>query len=526
MKNLTVFSLLVVFLFCGLSVNSQQVVTRASTKIELIKRRIKKSRNDTVKIKLLQQWSDLVFITDPQKDLELQQQVIDICIEHLKNEKIPYLQKWFKEQESMALDKTATSYYYEGEDKKALKFYTASSKILEDLASENLLSTENTYLLSNTCNKIARMYEGEGNFKNALNYYQKSMRLESEVQAQRNKEQSLQHLSDSILLVSSDIMHQKEINYQKEVTKKKEKNLFFISCSLFVFLILFVLVLRSWKKTKSQNKIIENQKNDIFSQKSKLEESHKEITDSINYAKNIQDALMTSKEYINEAIPESFVFFLPKDVVSGDYYWVYKYSKDEVFFTVADCTGHGVPGAFMSMIGTSLLNENIVDYKIGDPSEVLANMRNKIIESLNDHASKTNNKDGMDMALCKLNLKTRVLEYSGANNPLIHISGEELNYVKGNSQPVGLSVIDNKPFTNHKLKLKKGDMIYIYSDGYQDQFGGPKGKKYMVKRFKTFLKEMSKLTIDEQRVKVQEEFHDWKGKHDQVDDICVMGIRV
>ena len=341
-----------------------QEITRASTKIEIIKRRIKAAKTDTTKIKLLQQWSDLVFISNPEKDLDIQQQVIDICVEHLKSEKIPYLQKWFLEQESMALDKTATSYYYEGEDQKALKFYTASSKILEDLANDNLLSIDNTYLLSTTCNKIARMYEGEGNFKNALNYYQKSMRLESEVQAQRAKQQNIQHVKDSILLVSSEIMHEKEISYQKEVTKKKERNLFYITCSLFVFLILFVLVLRSWRKTKSQNKIIENQKSDIESQKSKLEESHKEITDSINYAKNIQDALMTSSEYIKDALPESFVFFLPKDVVSGDYYWVYKFSEDEVFFTVADCTGHGVPGAFMSMIGTSLLNENIIDYKI------------------------------------------------------------------------------------------------------------------------------------------------------------------
>ena len=503
-----------------------QEITRASTKIEIIKRRIKAAKTDTTKIKLLQQWSDLVFISNPEKDLDIQQQVIDICVEHLKSEKIPYLQKWFLEQESMALDKTATSYYYEGEDQKALKFYTASSKILEDLANDNLLSIDNTYLLSTTCNKIARMYEGEGNFKNALNYYQKSMRLESEVQAQRAKQQNIQHVKDSILLVSSEIMHEKEISYQKEVTKKKERNLFYITCSLFVFLILFVLVLRSWRKTKSQNKIIENQKSDIESQKSKLEESHKEITDSINYAKNIQDALMTSSEYIKDALPESFVFFLPKDVVSGDYYWVYKFSEDEVFFTVADCTGHGVPGAFMSMIGTSLLNENIVDYKIHNPAEVLGNMRSKIIESLNDHSSKTNNKDGMDMALCKLNLKTKTLDYTGANNPLVHISDGKLNYIKGNSQPVGLSIIDNKPFTNHHVKLKKGDMIYIYSDGYQDQFGGPRGKKYMVKKFKTFLSKLSQLSIEEQRVKIQEEFHGWKGNHDQVDDICVMGIRV
>lgn len=515
------------FLFLPLFLMSNgKEITRSSTKIEIIIRRIKAAKTDTTKIKLLQQWSDLVFISDPEKDLQLQQQVIDICEEHLKNEKIPYLKKWFSEQESMAFDKTATSYYYEGDDKKALKFYTASSKILEDLSNDHLLSTDNTYLLSNTCNKIARMYEGEGNFKNALNYYQKSMRLDGEVQAERNKEQTLQHVKDSILLVSSDIMHEKEISYQKEITKKKERNLFYITCSLFVFLGLFILVLRSWRKTKTQNKIIENQKSDIENQKSKLEESHKEITDSINYAKNIQDALMTSSEYIETTLPGSFVFFLPKDVVSGDYYWVYKFSKDEVFFTVADCTGHGVPGAFMSMIGTSLLNENIVDYKIADPAKILGNMRNKIIESLNDHASKTNNKDGMDMALCKLNLKTRTLEYAGANNPLVHISDGKLSYIKGNSQPVGLSVIDNKPFTNHKIKLKKGDMIYVYSDGYQDQFGGPKGKKYMVKKFKTFLTEISNLPIEEQRVKIQEEFYDWKAKHEQVDDICVMGIRV
>ena len=180
----------------------------------------------------------------------------------------------------------------------------------------------------------------------------------------------------------------------------------------------------------------------------------------------------------------------------------------------------------MSMIGTSLLNENIVDYKIKNPSKVLGNMRSKIIESLNDHSSNTNNKDGMDMALCKLNLKTKTLDYTGANNPLVYISDGKLNYIKGDSQPVGLSIIDNKPFTNHQVKLKKGDMIYIYSDGYQDQFGGPKGKKYMVKKFKTFLTRLSKLTVDEQRVKIQEEFYGWKGNHNQVDDICVMGIRV
>ena len=502
-----------------------QEITRSSTKIEIIKRRIKAAKTDTTKIKLLQQWSDLVFISNPEKDLDIQQQVIDICVEHLKSEKIPYLQKWFLEQESMALDKTATSYYYEGEDQKALKFYTASSKILEDLANDNLLSIDNTYLLSTTCNKIARMYEGEGNFKNALNYYQKSMRLESEVQAQRAKQQNIQHVKDSILLVSSEIMHEKEISYQKEVTKKKERNLFYITCSLFVFLILFVLVLRSWRKTKSQNKIIENQKSDIESQKSKLEESHKEITDSINYAKNIQDALMTSSEYIKDALPESFVFFLPKDVVSGDYYWVYKFSEDEVFFTVADCTGHGVPGAFMSMIGTSLLNKIIIENKIKETDQILNELRLQIIMALNQREDGSQ-KDGMDISLCKLDLKSKTLQFSGAMNPLIHISGEELNIHKGDPQPIGYLSGKETSFTSHSVKIKKGDMVYIFSDGFQDQFGGEKGKKYRSLKFRNLLQSMSDKSTDEQKELIEQEFTSWLGDYEQIDDVCVMGVKV
>ena len=525
MKRLKVFSLVVMIIFSGLLIHGQQVVTRASTKIELIKRRIKKSKNDTVKIKLLQQWSDLVFITDPKKDLELQEEVINICTEHLKKEKIPYLQQWFKEQESMALDKTATSYYYDGNDKKALKFYTASCKILEDLDDENLLSIDNKYLLSSTCNKIARMYEGNGEFRDALRYYQKSMKLDADVQAHRNKEQSLQHLSDSILLVSTEIMHQKEINYQKEVTKQSEKNLFYISCSLFIFLILFVLVLRSWRKTKSQNKIIENQKTDIENQKANLEESHKEITDSINYAKNIQDALMTSVVYLKDVLPESFIFLKPKDVVSGDYYWVHKTNEDEVFFTVADCTGHGVPGAFMSMIGTSLLNEIIIEKEIKDTDKILYEMRAQIIKSLGQEQEGAQ-KDGMDISLCKLNMKNKTVEFSGAHNSLVHIRGEELKTYRGDHQPVGLLLGDKKPFTKHKVKLKKNDMLYIYSDGYQDQFGGEKGKKYMAAKFKNQLLKISKKTEDQQLSLLDKEFSSWIKDYEQVDDVCVMGVRI
>ena len=251
---------------------------------------------------------------------------------------------------------------------------------------------------------------------------------------------------------------------------------------------------------------------------------HLFITDSVKYAKRIQQALLQSEEHISSNVPPHFILFKPKDIVSGDFYWIKKVGTKSIFIG-ADSTGHGVPGAFMSMLGIGFLNEVVAEGREVNSAKILNKLRSKIINALEQKGG-TQQKDGMDMALCKLNLKTRTLEYAGANNPLVHISEGKLSYIKGNSQPVGLSVIDNKPFTNHKIKLKKGDMIYVYSDGYQDQFGGTKGKKYMVKKFKTFLTEISNLPIEEQRVKIQEEFYDWKAKHEQVDDILVIGVKI
>ena len=183
--------------------------------------------------------------------------------------------------------------------------------------------------------------------------------------------------------------------------------------------------------------------------------------------------MMTSSVYLKDTIPKSFIFFKPKDVVSGDFYWIYKDQEDNIFFTVADCTGHGVPGAFMSMIGTSLLNEIIIEKEIKDTDKILHEMRAQIIKSLGQE-QEGGQKDGMDISLCKLNMKNKTVEFSGAHNSLVHVRDEELKTYRGDHQPVGLLLGDKKPFTKHKVKLKKNDMLYIYSDGYQDQFGGEK----------------------------------------------------
>ena len=257
----------------------------------------------------------------------------------------------------------------------------------------------------------------------------------------------------------------------------------------------------------------------------RLEEKNKEIVDSINYAKRIQDAMMTSESYRKSVIPKSFTFFKPKDVVSGDFYWVYKDQDKNVFFTVADCTGHGVPGAFMSMIGTSLLNEIIVEKGIKDTNKILDEMRKQIIKSLNQD-TEDDQKDGMDISICKLNMKKKTLEFSGAHNPLVVVSGNEISTLKGDSQAVGLETVDIKPFTKHSLQLKKDDMIYIYSDGYQDQFGGENGKKYMTANFKKLLLKISKEEEKKQNILLEIELANWMKNEEQIDDICIMGVRI
>ncbi|MDG1440940.1 MAG: SpoIIE family protein phosphatase, partial [Flavobacteriales bacterium] len=257
----------------------------------------------------------------------------------------------------------------------------------------------------------------------------------------------------------------------------------------------------------------------------RLEEKNKEIVDSINYAKRIQDAMMTSEAYRKSVIAKSFVFFKPKDVVSGDFYWVFKDKEENIFFTVADCTGHGVPGAFMSMIGTSLLNEIIVEKKIKNTNRILDELRKQIIKSLN-HDDNDDQKDGMDISVCKLNFKKNLLEFSGAHNPLQVVRNGEIKTYKGDSQAVGLETVKLKPFTKHNVNLQKNDMIYIYSDGYQDQFGGEKGKKYMKSKFKKLLQKISKEEVKKQNELLELELSNWMKNEEQIDDICIMGVRI
>lgn len=255
-----------------------------------------------------------------------------------------------------------------------------------------------------------------------------------------------------------------------------------------------------------------------------LDEKNTAITDSINYAQRIQSAIMRpAKELDSRLMDRMFILYKPKDIVSGDFFW-FMDADDKTFVTAADCTGHGVPGAFMSMIGITFLNEIVGKKHIYQPAMILNELRSSVLHAL--HVEGEDNKDGMDISFSCIDWKRMKLEWAGANNPVVVIRDGVLHEIKGDKMPVGKHDNDEQPFTNHEFDLQEGDMIYMYSDGYPDQFGGETGKKFMARNFKRYLQSICNEEIMTQKAMLDQNIIEWQGTHEQIDDILVMGIRI
>lgn len=274
----------------------------------------------------------------------------------------------------------------------------------------------------------------------------------------------------------------------------------------------------AYKKIKNANSL-------LGIQKQVIEEKQKEILDSINYAKRIQYALLASDSLLSKHLPEHFVLFKPKDVVSGDFYWAAPTSSGFLYVT-GDCTGHGVPGAFMSLLNITKLNQVVNENNIHQPDKVLNQVRKEIIQALNPKDSEIESKDGMDAVLCKLDLKKMKLEYASANNSFYIVRNGELIVCRADKMSVGKGHDDSIPFTYNEIELQKGDTIYTFTDGFADQFGGIKGKKFMYKKLSDYLLSINHEPMDLQKQKLKEQFESWKGSLEQVDDVCVIGVRV
>ncbi len=280
-----------------------------------------------------------------------------------------------------------------------------------------------------------------------------------------------------------------------------------------------------------EEKVIERTK-EVTLQKEIIEEKNKSITDSIKYAKRIQDATLPDTTKILSTFQDAFVLFKPKDIVSGDFYWMQEIQEEtgrKVLFAVVDCTGHGVPGAFMSIIGHNALNQIVKEYGITKPSEALFKL-NEIVKSTLDNQLSDSHiqiKDGMDIALCCYHEENRTLEFAGAFNPLYFLRGDKIEELKGDIIAIGNSQkLENSPYANHLIQLEKNDCIYIFSDGYADQFGGPRGKKFKYERFQEILLKNKHLPMVEQRNMLESELEAWRGDIEQIDDVCVLGLRV
>ena len=348
------------------------------------------------------------------------------------------------------------------------------------------------------------------------------------------------------LLVLQDTLHSKEISeliaeresiYLKEKSQhdldvyKKNGEISDLKLARSGYLIAFlivavVLVLLGLALLFRRNRVKQNVNDRLERQNAEITLQKKSITDSINYAKKIQDSILPPEKQIKRVLPDGFILYEPKDVVSGDFYWLD--SRDGLsIFAAVDCTGHGVPGALMSVIGFNLLNQAVNEMGITKPSDILHHLDFGVNKLLRQSDGGNTVKDGMDLGLCTYDPATKKLQFAGVFNPAYIITKGELKQIGADKFPIGINVdgvTDN--YTNNEIQLYSGDMIYLFSDGYADQFGGPMGKKFKYTRFRDLLLRIHLLPCEEQKRSLKKEFVDWMGGLEQVDDILVIGVRV
>ena len=271
--------------------------------------------------------------------------------------------------------------------------------------------------------------------------------------------------------------------------------------------------------------VLSEKNEEIAQQRDYISNFHKKLTHSIQYAKRIQEAILPSLERIEKAFQDSFILYLPKDIVSGDFYW-FAEVEDKKIIALGDCTGHGVPGAFMTMLGTSILNYTIVERGIINPQEALKQLDKQLHDTLDD-GQETKSNDGMDIGICTIDTKNQCIDFAAAKLSLYRISHGELIRYKGSVHPIGDTRIKiEKDFPVEQIHYQKGDIIYLISDGYQDQFGGEENRKFMSQQLRELLLFIHDLPTNKQKEILFQKFEDWKGVNHQTDDICVLGIRL
>lgn len=462
-----------------------------------------------------------------------------------------------KNNQKMALANAYTNYcklmYHKEDIDQAIEYNNKAIKIYEDLKDENYLS--------NNYSNGAELLRMQKKYDRAKEYINKAFNIENQRNNKNNMSALLlnraainfdlgnykeaysdlnQHIEiqDSIINIDNqrninDLEKKYELDQKEKENKilsqqidlgnaeRSRQRLLFavVAVALIATLgVAFVLV--------RQNRIRQKANKELSYKNKIIEEQHKDITDSIKYSKRIQEAIFPPEKMWYSILPDSFVLYKPKDILSGDFYWIEE-TEDHIFLAAADCTGHGVPGALMSIVNFNLLNKAVLEKGIYDPGDILSAVNIWLTQSLHQSFNESSIKDGMDVALISLHKKSGVVKYAGAFNSIYHFSENSFNEIKGDKFPVGAFIEESiKKFATHTLNVSKGDMLYIFSDGYADQFGGPKGKKFKYKRMRDLMARIYTQSPETQEKIMDDEFIKWKGNNEQVDDVCIIGIRI
>ncbi|MEM8965281.1 MAG: SpoIIE family protein phosphatase [Bacteroidota bacterium] len=382
--------------------------------------------------------------------------------------------------------------------------------------------------------QLARYYAKVGDFENALVNYglydlERNLAFQEEIAERFAEMETIYETAKKDNQIQS---LQKENQIQSLIAdERKLMNLFLIVGLLLMggvgalLYSKYVLKTRANQKLEEKKQEIEKQRDEITQKNRLLEETSRDIRDSIGYARRIQLSLLPEKDELKHLFPDSFVFHRPKDIVSGDFYWIYE-TEDTVLVAVLDCTGHGVPGAFMTVLANSVLNQIVLESKVVSPNNILSMMDTRIQEALRQTDTEGTNTDGLDIAICMINRYTQEVFYSGAQIPLYFTLDGKLCKLEASRYFIGGGRVGDKYFTNQGQQLQRGDMLYMASDGYQDQFGGPHDKKFMRGRFCDLLANIQDLPTAEQYHQVKETFTCWQGNQVQTDDVLLMGIRL
>ncbi|HLP12311.1 MAG TPA: SpoIIE family protein phosphatase [Flavobacteriales bacterium] len=437
--------------------------------------------------------------------------------------------------------KRATNFYIENKDydrihylgAELLNWYVKDKNLAEakkmvdlliDTTHFNFKSQEE--LRSAVDMSLYKYYLATGDYKKGIVYLNDYLETEDSVKS-RNERLNLGEQN-----LRLNFLKEREIQRLKQKQKESEeraradiqkKKIWLLIAGVGLAIILLIFSVRNTRQRKAAYKEISHQKKEVETQKQLVETRNKEVMDSIRYAKRIQNALLAHKENLNEFIPQNFIYFKPKDIVSGDFYWTTKISsgRDKFYLGVCDSTGHGVPGAFMSLLNIGFLSEAINEKDIYDPGKVLDHVRTRLIKTISTEGQK----DGFDGVLMCYDPTKLTITYTGANIAPYHVSGGKITRLAYDRIPVGKSDV-LKPFNVHTLTVQKGDCIYITTDGFIDQFGGDKGRKFMSANLEKLLIENYHLPMQEQMHLLDKAFVDWKGDFEQIDDVCVVGFTV